>query len=359
LIRVVAEGLSDRFEPALCEVNAELFSAAFRLGPDAVARYRRVRAPRPVRAAPPRVVVLSRVTLGADVAVTGAVLDACKRAFPEAEIVLAGPRKNWELFAADPRVGHLPVTYRRGDPLGHWAGLREEASRPGTLVIDTDSRLTQLGLLPVCPEESYRLFESRGYGGDSAAPLSELAARWCEEVFGVSGRPYLAPAERVDTGGDAMIAVSLGVGENAAKRLEAPFERELLALLAGTGARIWIDKGAGGEEAARVERAIEGIPAERVRVWEGSFAGFASIISQAALYVGYDSAGQHAAAACGVPLITVFAGFPSERMFQRWQPTGPGPVHVVRAEDHDSEEALAAVRRMLERLGSDLHRRRL
>jgi hypothetical protein len=241
LIRVVAEGLSDRFEPALCEVYAELFSAAFRLGPDAVARYRRVRAPRPVRAAPPRVVVLSRVTLGADVAVTGAVLDACKRAFPEAEIVLAGPRKNWELFAADPRVGHLPVTYRRGDPLGHWAGLREEASRPGTLVIDTDSRLTQLGLLPVCPEESYRLFESRGYGGDSAAPLSELAARWCEEVFGVSGRPYLAPAERVDTGGDAMIAVSLGVGENAAKRLAAPF-RARATCAAGGNRRAHLDR---------------------------------------------------------------------------------------------------------------------
>ena len=35
--------------------------------------------------------------------------------------------------------------------------------------------------------------------------------------------------------------------------------------------------------------------------WEGSFAGFAAIIAASRLYVGYDSAGQHVAAACGVP----------------------------------------------------------
>ena len=50
--------------------------------------------------------VLSRVTLGADVAVTSVLLDAAKRRFPHAEIVFVGPRKNYELFAADPRIHH-------------------------------------------------------------------------------------------------------------------------------------------------------------------------------------------------------------------------------------------------------------
>jgi ADP-heptose:LPS heptosyltransferase len=87
-----------------------------------------------------------------------------------------------------------------------------------------------------------------------------------------------------------------------------------------------------------------------VRTWEGSFAGFASIIAQSRLYVGYDSAGQHAAAACGVPLVTVFAGFPCPRMLARWRPTGRGPIEVVRVDEPNPSrvlaETLAAIQRV-------------
>jgi len=59
-----------------------------------------------------------------------------------------------------------------------------------------------------------------------------------------------------------------------------------------------------------VERAVERAGVEAT-FWDGSFAGFASIIAASRLYVGYDSAGQHIAAAAGVPLVSVFAGFPA------------------------------------------------
>jgi len=61
---------------------------------------------------------------------------------------------------------------------------------------------------------------------------------------------------------------------------------------------------------------------ERVRYWEGSFAGFVSVIGQCDFYAGYDSAGQHAAAALGVPLLSVFAGACSARFRDRWAPAG-------------------------------------
>jgi ADP-heptose:LPS heptosyltransferase len=346
LFRVVVEGLADRFEPALCDVYAELMSEALAcaepsLDPAAlVDRYRRVRMPRRCTAEPAAVFVLSRVTLGADIAVTSVILDAAKRRFPRAEIVLVGPPKNQELFAADPRVGRLPVGYRRGslaDRLAAWAELREQLARPDSIVVDTDSRLTQLGLLPVCPEERYFFFESRAYGADTEDPLPLLAARWCAETLGVEdAAPYVAvpPSER-----PATVTVSLGVGENPAKRLPDPFERDLLALLASTGHEILIDRGAGGEEAARVDRAIAGL--SRIRTWEGSFAGFASYIANATLYVGYDSAGQHVAAAARVPLVSIFAGYPSVRMFHRWRPEGK----VIRAgQPPDPDLVLAQVR---------------
>lgn len=85
-------------------------------------------------------------------------------------------------------------------------------------------------------------------------------------------------------------------------------------------------------------------------LWEGSFAGFASIIAGSRLYVGYDSAGQHVAAACGVPLISIFAGFPSPRMFARWRPTG---IHsaVIRVDQPDPVETLRRVREVLKAHG--------
>jgi ADP-heptose:LPS heptosyltransferase len=342
LFGILAEGLADRFEPALCEVYADLFAQAI---PGAgAARYRRVRRPRAVAIEPRTVFVLSRVTLGADVAVTSVLLDAAKQRFPQAQIVFAGPEKNYALFAADPRIAHAPVAYRRG-ALQERLAVRHELeallSAPGALAIDSDSRLTQLGLLPVCPEDRYHLFESRGYGGATDASLPQLAAAWSEETFGIAGaKPYIALADAPAHRGT--IAVSLGIGENPAKRISDPFEENLLALLAESGAEICIDKGAGGEEAERVERAVarSGV---RATFWDGSFAGFAAIIAAARLYVGYDSAGQHVAAAAGVPLISIFAGFPAPRMFHRWRPTGT----VIRVDNPDPGKVIAHVSRRL------------
>jgi len=326
LFGILAEGLADRFEPALCEMYARLFAPV--VG-GSVERYRRVRRPRPVRGDPRRVLVLSRVTLGADVAVTSVVMAAARERFPKAQIVFVGPAKNFELFAADSRLQHVPVSYQRRslqDRLAVLGDLKALADDPDCLVVDPDSRLTQLGLLPIGDEDRYHLFESRAYGGASDRTLPELAADWAAETFGIAGaKPYVAiPREEA-----RFVTVSLGVGENPAKRIPDPFEEQLIAMLVATGADLVIDKGAGGEEAARVERAV-GKPTETLRFWDGSFAGFARRIAASRLYVGYDSAGGHVAAASGIPLVSIFAGFPSERMFQRWRPSGPGRITVIR-----------------------------
>jgi len=358
LFGILVEGLADRFEPRLCDVYARLFSQAVAHVAENVdpallmARYQRVRRPRPILGDPHRVFVLSRVTLGADVAVTSVLLAAAKQRFPHAEIVFVGPRKNYELFAGDPRLRHADLAYPRGGLCQRLAvrdPLEALLAAPGSVTIDPDSRLTQLGLLPVCPEEFDHLFESRGYGGETDRPLPDLAAAWAEETFGVSGaRPYIAPKRSAGDGtSDADLvagdfAVSLGVGENPAKRIPDPFEERLLALLAARGAPLVIDKGAGGEEAARVDRAV-GRSGVKAAFWEGSFAGFAAIIAASRLYVGYDSAGQHVAAACGVPLVSIFAGFPAPRMFHRWRPAGERTT-VIRVDRPDPLETLERVR---------------
>lgn len=364
LFSIVVERLADLFEPRLCRVYAELFSEVIArhipgLHADhLVARYERIRQPRTLDRDPDsfeNVFVLSRVTLGADVAVTSVVLDAAKQRFPNATIWFAGPKKSWELFAGDPRLSHLSIAYGRGgtiaDRLSVWPELREAVCLPRSVIIDPDSRLTQLGLLPICQEEDYYFFESRAYGGFDSDTLRALTQRWASETFGVpNARPYIS------TGLDAMefaTTVSFGVGENESKRVPDPFEEELLRRLPRP---ILIDKGAGGEEAERVERAVAKAGGPGIVMWDGSFAGFAAHIQGSRLYVGYDSAGGHVAAACGIPMVSIFGGAVSERMYQRWRPTGHGKIEIVRPEQKSVAEVLATFEASLRRVcpSSDL-----
>ncbi len=157
LFTVIVERLADLFEPALCEVYASLFARVVaRSIPDYDAdelalRYRRISQPkRFIGGEINRVFVLSRVTLGADIAVTSVVLAAMKERFPDAEICFVGPAKNAEMFAADPRIVSIPINYTRSGTLRERFWQRSNyvafSTRPGTLVVDPDSRLTQLGL---------------------------------------------------------------------------------------------------------------------------------------------------------------------------------------------------------------------
>lgn len=356
LFKGLVEPLADRFDPGLVAAYVGIFSRVMeRFRPElkaaeTVARYERIGRPRHFadsEGQPKNVFVLSRVTLGADVAITSVVLDAAKKRFPGADIWFVGGRKGWELFAADTRVQHLEVSYGRAATLAErlevGRQLEEKLGNAGGIVIDPDSRLTQLGLMPVCAEQDYFFFESRAYGGDSEDSLPQLTKRWVGETFGVvDAMPYIAP-EAPAPAHPPVISISLGVGENPAKRVPDPFEEELLRVLAQKGVQMLIDTGAGGEEAERVERAVAGCGARlgQVRTWRGAFAPFAAAIAASRLYVGYDSAGQHVAATCGVPLVTVFAGFQSPCAFARWHPTGPGPIEVVRVETPDAAKVLA------------------
>lgn len=353
LFSVVIERLCDLFDPHLCTVYAHLMSRVLSIvhppwiALELLQRYERIRHPRVCTDDPKNVVVLSRVTLGADVAVTSVILDGLKRRFPQARIYFVGPRKNWELFAADARIEYAPLSYPRAGTLVERLSSIPKLITDDAIVVDPDSRLSQLGVLPVCEEDRYYFFESRAYGADSSDALPVLTGRWMEATFGMKdARPYIAAVPVPMT---ADVAVSLGVGANPEKRLDARFERSLLQELSARGLRLMVDKGSGQDEASRVSEAMSGLP--NVQTWSGSYAPFASMISQAKLYVGYDSAGQHVAAASATPLISVFAGYASDRMFDRWRPTGPGPAYVLKVAGQERstilEEVLSAADRLL------------
>jgi ADP-heptose:LPS heptosyltransferase len=310
LMSIVVERLGDLFEPRLAEVYARLFSEVIvRVCPELAPRVRRA-ANETHWPNAERVYVLSRITLGADVAVTSVLLDAAKRRYRSAEIVFVGPRKNYELFEADSRIRHRDIPYARGGSLLDRLNASAALWFDDGIVLDPDSRLTQLGLIRICPDENYRFFESRSFDGDDRLP--DLAAKWAGDP---EARPYVAPHSSLKP---VDIAVSLGVGENPAKRRDDDFEQQLLIMLADTGASMLVDKGGTAAERERVERALP----LGTRTHDGAFAPFAAEIAQSKLFVGYDSAAGHVASACGVPLISIARGFVSERMAARWRPLG-------------------------------------
>jgi len=208
LFRVVVEGLSDRFDPRLADIYLDLFSGILeRVCPGLQAsslreRYRRIRRQRRFTGDPGRirsVFVLSRVTLGADVAVTSVFLDAALTKFPNADIYFVGPPRGWELFAAEPRIQSLAVPYKRSGTLAErlsiWPDLRAALDRPDSIILDPDSRLTQLGLLPLGREEDYYFFESRSYGGEGLETLSWLARQWVMKTLDIpNAAPFIRPA---------------------------------------------------------------------------------------------------------------------------------------------------------------------
>jgi ADP-heptose:LPS heptosyltransferase len=337
--RVIVEGLADSFDPIQAAAYEELMRPWI---PEGTVRIKPV-----LPDFVDNVCVLSRVTLGADIKITSIILDAMKKRFPYARIAFVGNRKSAELFAADQRVAHIDAEYPRSGPVSRRiefaSRLREQLKNKNRIVVDPDSRITQLGMVPVCEARFHFHFPSRIAKG--AENLTDLTKAWLNETFGETGEAYIAP-ERILIEGEApRVAISFGVGENDAKRIGGDFEAQVIHTLGEQFRTIWIDRGVGGEEAQRVTAAAETSGCmDRIRFWEGSFAGFASLISQCDLYVGYDSAGQHAAAAAGVPLVSFFAGAPSERFRQRWAPAGPGQIQVIDADSLDPAACLDAIR---------------
>lgn len=425
-------------------LDRELTGFGIRGEAELLARAEQLRYTRQLRKSPEekqkvkRAVVLSRVTIGADVAVTGVVIERLKREFANAEIVLLGGAKTAELFGGDGRIRFRDIQYQRAGTLtarlSSWLEvlqavrrLTEGLSADEYLIADPDSRLTQLGLLPLVaegfalrpqaparlansgdsggamqaekspPGGQYIFFPSRELGSHTKHSISELTSAWLDAVFGaeekILPRLNLKSTDKERAGllvgrmrqadSRPIVATNFGVGGNLLKGLSEDFEKRLVAHLGQNGAKIIFDKGAGDREIERANLVLEeavgatyqnrkikvlevdeanlqallqapAIDADIV-VWQGRIGMLAALIGESNLYIGYDSAGQHIAAALGVPCIDLFAGYTSPQMLARWRPTGSARSRVIAVDTlrHEIDEG-AVFRQTLHHLGEML-----
>lgn len=391
----VVEPLADLFEPRLvgsyvaffaglldrvrglagfAELDARLTAVGLSAVDDIVGRFENIQRERTFdgdAARVRKVFVLSRITIGADVAVTSPVLRAAIKAFPQAEVSFVGGAKSARLFAGETALRHLSFEYPRSgglaERLGAWLRLADaiEAQSSGlapeqTLIIDPDSRLTQLGLLPLgLADSAYLFFDSRAAGGDGGAPLASLASEWARRTLKTANapKPFISLLDEDRAEGEGLrrqasgrlAAVNLGVGGNVAKRAADPFETDLVKMLLARGWTVALDRGFGDEEYRRTDVIRRVADNPRLLAHEGSIASFAGVIAASDLYVGYDSAASHIAAALGVRGVDVFVGAASPRMRSRWSPWGARPAAVVAVEPgEESASVLARVREALE-----------
>lgn len=402
----LVEPLNDGFSPAGRDLYAHIFPriiwrvakrdaalrerlATFALTDEArlLARYARARSGRdPAPAHAQRIAVLSRVTIGADILLTSVALQRLHQRYPQARIDLVGDAKLAPLLGDLPGVHILPVAYGRRGPLrqrlASWLAV-EDAVADHDLVIGPDSRLDQLGILPLTQDPArYLLWENTLPPGHPIS-LSTAFDNWLAEKFAPVWGRVCTPALGLDAaaraaaqqwktawGTQRVCAVKLDHGGNAAKSLPRAQEGALLHHVRAQGWTILLDRGFGAEELANSDALLaeaklsaidvddsgsgKGIAVSELRPgqfanaeivrFHGSISGWAAAVTTCGHAVSYDSVGHHLAAAAGIPVTVAFTGHSHADFPIAWQPRGPAAITVVVI---DSAEKAAALPRLL------------
>ena len=322
-----------------------------------------------------KILLLSRVTLGADVAITSIIIQRLTQLFPSAELVLIGGRKLDQIYGGNSNIRLSHITYNRQggllDRLSSWQAVlnvidHELAACPleNTILIDPDSRLSQLGVLPIIDLDHYFFFDSRSevsFAGNLSMAQSTNA--WLNKIIGEEDfhhpRVWLLPsnlqkaaqlyAELKNNGARRVIALNFGVGGNPRKRVGQRLEQKLLLnLLQEPNTVILLDKGFGDAERQSSDALLARIKANGYAIHSAVFdeglntqlnwgaiglqtriGEIAAIIANCNEYIGYDSACQHIAAALKTPCLTIFAGSNNMRFIRRWSAFGPNNCKIV------------------------------
>ena len=350
--------------------------------------------------APRKILLLSRVTIGADVAISSVFCQRLKQYFPAAEIVLIGSEKLEQVYAGNKDIRVEPLTYVRrsglAERLNSWIDLHnivqqeQQGLEPGeVLLFDPDSRLSQLGVLPLIKSEYYYYFNSRGKDSyPKKIPIAELANIWLGNVLGPGNFCYpgvwpeknlldqsrLSAEQAREQGVKNIITMNFGVGGNHRKKITGNFESELVVqLLQEPDTTIFLDLGFGEEERTASENILSAVKDAGLNAQQCSFEAInqlkdytgvigiecsigeiASLIAASDEFIGYDSACQHISAALGKRTYTVFAGTTNIRFIRRWTACGPNISEIVYVDtlthppQYDTSDIVA---RLLDRRG--------
>lgn len=340
-------------------------------------------------------VVLSRVGIKEDFAITSTILQSARFAFRGADIDFVAPKKNAYLFAGPHAFNRRIVSYPQTSPLTYrllaWKRVRREVQAciqgwppEERLVVDPDSCMTLHGLLPLADDSCLCFFPSRSYEEGELSRITDLTADWCGRWFfwgDFKARPYVVDNTGSRSKGFSLAyslrkklaGVSFSVRDRESARLGGDFENSLLELLTKHGYWTVLDGGRDESDAAVVaERvgAFRGTTKElavaedgrrnhaRLMTCKGTLRDFGGWISRALVYIGYDSAASHVAASMGLRVAYVSVGAPNKTYEARWTPAASDSqfdeVVPISAEGPDDGPAvLERIEAVLEEVSAD------
>ncbi len=365
-----------------------------------LARTMRIRKPKPIdalqRSKVNKVFILSRITIGADIAITSMAFEKMMRLFPDAEIIFLGPSQSRPLFSGNPRISYKSVNYeRKGNLIGRfntWLNLLEVIEEQGHdndsyIIIDADTRLSQVGLLPfTAGDRGYFFYEA---DIDKDKLLAEHFSDWLNKTFVEEGESALYPSlypedkdlslakelfRKFSLEDKYVIGVHLGTGGVSSKAVSIPFETELIHSLIREGATVMLYKGVNAKEEERTDRIIgalkkedisiseiredeiEGLDSSAAQIIVFSRTGIAlsaAILGKCQQVVSYSSSSKHIAGAMKVPVTVIYVREAS--FVDRWVPYTTSSVDVVRItpeEKPDESGVLSRVMASVKSLGN-------
>ena len=385
-----------RHLPGGVALDQALGGFGLRTAADLVERTMRIRRPAPMDAAACRAVrqvfVLSRITIGADIALTSIVFEKAINAFPQAQIIFVGPATTFPLFAGNPRLHLAAINYqRKGGLIGRlntWLEvlqtIRDGCSSDDYVIIDPDTRLGQVGLLPFSADDrNYFFFEPELKPG---VQLARSLSAWLDATF-VEAEPKQSYTKLYLTTDDQqlsnrmlapfgleakpVIGIHLGAGGAMEKTLSIGFETELLRRLLADGATVLLYKGVNAAEEQRTQDLVQRLNALGISSTEISehtqdpvdtearviaFARTQLGVSTALLghcqqIVSYSSSSKHIAGALRVPVTIIYVR--DLKFADKWAPYTASPVNLLRiapmdkaAEQPFLEQVLSSTRRL-------------
>lgn len=312
-----------------------------------------------------KIIILSRVSVGADIAITSIMGQRLSKAFPHANILIIGPSHIPEIFYGLPQIQWGKFDYQRNGGIAErlncganlFALIKSECGvydSGQVLLFDPDSRLSQLGLLPLYEVKYCYYFSSRNDTPRQNVRISQLTNSWLNYLLdeeensppNVSIRPSHLADIRSFWGQflpkTKKIVINFGVGNDPQKRLSDPFEEQLLyTLLQQKDTLIILDSGLHPDEGKRAQVlmkkmksrgiptiAVSGkhLPSQIISFQHGlvcvqvGIGTLSALIDQADVFFGYDSCCQHIATARDTNNVICFAGAPNDRFFERWRP---------------------------------------
>lgn len=320
-----------------------------------------------------KVFVFSRGAIGGDINLTSIVLQKERERMPSVPIVFmyGGRTENFEgLFGDIGNIKFEEFKYNKKKNLAEQINdsvevaeiLKDKGYKKGIPVLDLSTHGLIHGMMPICNEEDYHYFpmiplEGKSHGqqiNEESNIVFDIQSNTYAKVF--INNEYSNKAEQLynkflPEKRNKAITINFGVGGDYTKAVSERFEQNIVLKLIKKGLPVILDGGFGEEETSRtnrlkeivkkegytnyiINRDIAKIDSEKIAkanlmIHFGTIPSFASLIEKSSFYIGYDSMGQHLAAALKIPEAIVYASCEEKRFMEMWHPHTDSSVKQI------------------------------